>query len=63
MMKALEVKFAKIEQKFKSPIAITKQRMKTVQKAMLDFVKSKELTPQDQKKFTAAILILKLSSS
>ncbi len=56
MMKALEVKFAKIEQKFKSPIAITKQRMKTVQKAMLDFVKSKELTPQDQKKFTAAIL-------
>ncbi|NLG05967.1 MAG: hypothetical protein GX567_19390 [Clostridia bacterium] len=56
MLQALNTKLQKIDQQLKSPTAITKKRVQAIQKSLLDFVKSKALTPQDQKKFTASIL-------
>jgi hypothetical protein len=56
MIQALNTKLQKIDNQFKSPTAITKKRVQAIQKSLLSFVKSEALTPQDQKKFTAAIL-------
>lgn len=56
LLKTLEDTFSKIERQVKDPRAVTKQRVKAVQKALANFIKSKDLGAIDREKFTARIL-------